>query len=179
MAQNKIIASNDIAIIVLPNEVEFPENSEVGSFWDDHTPDPKEARGTFVRPICMPDFVIENQVQVRPLHPWTFNNLIDGESDRLFITGFGRKHDDYEGKFTSAKELMKAYTSVMTNAKCQKSHRETTDRDMVISNKQLCAMGRPSEYPGMPVLESCHGDSGGPAVKFVNVVKEKAILEKL
>ena len=71
-----IRAPNDIAIIVLPEEVVFPGYSDVGSWWDDHTPDPNSPRGTFVRPICMPDVVKKNQLQVRPLNPWTFEETL-------------------------------------------------------------------------------------------------------
>ena len=62
----KIKMPNDIAIIVLPEEAKIPKRSEVGSFWDDHTPDKTQPRGTFVRPICMPNLVTEKQVEVRP-----------------------------------------------------------------------------------------------------------------
>ena len=109
--KNKML--DDIAIIVLPTEVDFPDNSDLGNFWDDHAPNPKLPRGTFVRPICMPDLVKENQVPVRPLNPWTFKNSVDSDCDKddLWITGFGKKHTETEKKFTRAKDLQKAYTA--------------------------------------------------------------------
>ena len=84
--KTNVHSPDDIAIIVLPTEVEFPENADVGNFhredfinvWDDNSPDQTVPRGTFVRPVCMPDPDKSSQVQVRSLHPWTFEEAIRG-----------------------------------------------------------------------------------------------------
>ena len=46
-----------------------------------------------------------------------------------------------------------------------------------MSPKQFCAMGVPSERPGSPVVDTSHGDSGGPAVKMVDGFTELAFLK--
>ena len=35
----KVNTANDIGIIVFNTEIEFPENADSGSYWDDHSPD--------------------------------------------------------------------------------------------------------------------------------------------
>ena len=68
----------------------------------------------------------------------------------------------------------------MPNPQCQQRIRaEWKKAKPVISSKQLCAMGFPEEFESarMPVMDTCKGDSGGPAVKMVDSFKEKAILE--
>ena len=66
----------------------------------------------------------------------------------------------------------------MTNDMCQKKFREKYKKhpDIIVSSKQLCAMGIPGEYTGA-ATDTCQGDSGGPAVEMVDVLTETAILE--
>ena len=74
---------------MLPTEVVFPRNAEVGTFWDDNKPDNTLPRGTFVRPVCMPDPDKRRQVKIRTLHPWTLKKARTGNKDHVWITGFG------------------------------------------------------------------------------------------
>jgi len=181
--ETNVHSPDDIAIVVLSEEVRFPKNSDVGLFWDDHSPDVTVPRGTFVRPICMPDLVKENQVQLRTLHPWTFDNSMnDPNKDNVWITGFGKRNSnsitDTKGSSkdwtTDTHELMKAWIAAMPSAQCQKRMR-VRNPDLVISSKQLCAMGTPGKLPGDYVVDTCQGDSGGPAVKFIDNLKEEAL----
>jgi len=182
---------DDIAIVVLSEEVWFPDNSDVGLFWDDHSRDVTVPRGTFVRPICMPDLLKENQVQLRAMHPWTYLEAMRSEGgsnkDTVWISGFGKtngtsfktiKHnlasDDWK---TESDDLMYAFIAAMPTAQCQKRMRENRNQDLVISPKQLCAMGIPNSIPGGPVVDTCQGDSGGPAVKMVENFKEQTLLK--
>ena len=104
-SDTNVHSPNDIAIIVLPREVTFPENAEIGDYWDDHNPNNSSApRGTFVRPICMPDLVKKKQVQVRTLHPWTFEQSVIGDKDNVWITGFGMAN---KTDFSTSKKIMK------------------------------------------------------------------------
>ena len=143
-------------------------------FWDDHAQDPELQRGTFVRPICMPDVVKENQIKVRPLHTYDFIKSITSDKDIIWISGYGQIKDQ-QGKKKASTELMKANIVAIPNNQCQERLREGRPK-LVISSDQLCAMGGPSEYGG-PVADTCQGDSGGPAFKMVDVLKEKKIME--
>ena len=86
----KVNVVHDIAIIVLPEEIEFSKHADSGDYWDEHAPDKTVARGTFVRPICMPDLNKKRQVEVRPLNPWTFAEAMKGDKSSVWITGFGK-----------------------------------------------------------------------------------------
>jgi len=183
--ETNVHSPDDIAIVVLSEEVTFPDNSDMGTFWDDHNPDTTRDHGTFVRPVCMPDLVKENQVQLRTMHPWTFlESVREGGKDDLWITGFGKTNstafknvknnlasDDWK---TESVELMKAYIAGMPTAQCQKRLRHKNE-DLVISPKQLCAMGVPNKIPGGPTVDTCQGDSGGPAIKLVDNFTEQMI----
>ena len=171
----------------------FPKNAETGNFWDDNSPDPKVPRGTFVRPICMPDPDKLRQVKIRTLHPWTFKKAMTGNKDDVWITGFGNVNgislkqtlnSAYSGIIPSSShwggesgQLMKAQIAAMRKAECQKRLRNRSGIDLVISWKQMCAMGTPN-YQRNPEVDTCLGDSGGPAVKMVDNFKERAIREK-
>ena len=48
--------------------------------------------------------------------------------------------------------------------------------NIIVSSRQLCAMSPPSSYGDSPVANTCLFESGGPAVKMVNALKEKAIM---
>ena len=138
-------------------------------------------------PSCQPwpDPDKSSQVQVRYLHPWTHEDSVQGDKDNVWIIGFGKVNStslkkiknlatsDWKGESV---QLMKASIAAMPNAQCQQRMRARADEYLVISPKQMCAMGIPSHYPGGPVVDTCQGDSGGPAFKMVDNLKEKGIL---
>jgi len=114
---------------------------------------------------------------------------VEGDKDNVWITGFGKVNSTSLKSIKNIKnlatadwtgdsvQLMKAYIAAMPNAQCEQRMRERGSEDLVISPKQMCAMGIPSKDPGGPVVDTCQGDSGGPAVKMVDNFKEKSLLE--
>jgi len=171
---------HDIAIIVLSEEVWFPENSDAGLPGDDHKVDSQVQRGTFVRPICMPHLEKSSQIEIRPLHPFTRQQQMNSDFDEyLWITGFGKmnstKFDDIQNRASdswkiNSKKLMKAYVGSMRNDECQKQIRQKND-ELIIWSKQICGLSLPS---AKVKVDTCQGDSGGPAVKMVDFFEEKA-----
>jgi len=173
-----------ISIVVLSKEVEFPPNSDAGLPGDDHGADSDVQRGTFVRPICMPNPVIAKQIQIRELHPFTKEHQLANDfNDYLWITGYGKmnstKFEDIDNRASdswkiNSPELMKAYIGPMKNSECQKRIRTKND-ELVIWAKQICGLSLPNHKQK---VDSCQGDSGGPAVKMVDLFEEQAIKEK-
>jgi len=152
--KTNIYANNDIAIIVLPEEVQFPKNADSWSF------DPKdtEPRGTFVRPICMPDSDIEKHIGIRALDSWTMTRELDVEIDYFWVTGFGTTNsssfEEIKKKanrrwIIKSDELRKTYLAAMSNPECQRRIRKfarhsTLDKAAwVIPESQICAMALP------------------------------------
>ena len=126
----------------------------------------------------MPDLVKKMQGPVRPLNPFTFKRaMVPDSKDNVWITGFGALSSDINTK--RADKLQKAYVAAMLKAECQKKFSEKHEKhpNVIISSNQLCAKGIPSEYQGGQSADTCKGDSGGPAVKMVNALKETAIVE--
>merc|ERR1712050_406318 len=174
---------HDIAIIVLSQEVWFPDNADVGLPGDEHKIKSDEQRGTFVRPICMPHIDEASRIDVNPLHPFTKEHqlAIDySDSEYIFITGFGKtngtKFDDIDNRASdswkvNSDTLMKAYIGAVRNSECQKRIRQKNG-DLVVWNKQMCALSLPSHDE--PV-DTCQGDSGGPAIKMVDFFEEYAL----
>merc|ERR1711879_839008 len=75
--------NDDIAIIVLPKEVDFPENSDTDEFV------PDRQSGTFVRPICMPDLNDTRRYDAKPLSPFNENKQKTmTRNDYVWITGY-------------------------------------------------------------------------------------------
>ena len=78
--------------------------------------------------------------------------------------------------------LTALYVAAMPTAKCQNILRETINdkngqTDMIMSSKQFCVMGVPSKHQEGPVVDKCQGDSGGSAVKMVDVFTELAVMK--
>ena len=172
-----------IAIIVLSEEVKFPENADVGLPGDDHELHTDELRGTFVRPICMPHLDKSRRIGISPLHPYTKDHQVASSyptSEYLYITGFGKTNktsfDDInniasDGWKINSDQLMKAYLGTLENHECQRRIREKSD-DLVIWSKQICGLALPN---AKEPVDTCQGDSGGPAVKLVDFFLEHAI----
>jgi len=179
--ETNVHSPDDIAIIVLPEEVVFPEAADEGNYWDDHSLDEKTHRGTFVRPICMPHLVKKDLVNIRPVEPWTKQNALDSEGEYFWISGFGKTNatsfNDTQKNLASnswkkeSNNLQKAYIGAMTTAECQ-DRLSVRNPDLVISPKQLCAMSLPTEEV---FVDTCQGDSGGPGFKFVEYLREEGI----
>jgi len=178
-----IHSPHDIAIIVLSEEVKFPENADVGLPGDDHELHTDQLRGTFVRPVCMPHLNESSRIGISPLHPYTKDHQQASKyptSEYLHITGFGKTNktsfDNIDNIASDSwkintDQLMKAYLGTLKNHECQRRIREKSG-DLVIWSKQICGLKLPNEKD--PV-DTCQGDSGGPAVKLVDFFLEQAV----
>ena len=97
---------NDIALILLETEIKFQEHADNG-FYGIPAGELSEARGTFVRPICLPSPVKEKKI--RPTHGF---NLVasgygftpDGEGEYL-------KHGNFQ--LAQRNKAMKLHKSQM------------------------------------------------------------------
>jgi hypothetical protein len=69
-AITNVYSPHDIAIVVLSEEVWFPENADKG-LWDDDHNWSNQVRGSFVRPICMPPIDKTRQIGIKALNPFT------------------------------------------------------------------------------------------------------------
>ena len=68
------------------------------------------------------------------------------------------------------------YVGALRNPACQKRMRNAKDAynsQLVVWDKQICAMGLPFR-DHRKVVDTCQGDSGGPMVKMVKRFEEKA-----
>jgi len=155
-----IYSPDDIAIIILPTEVEFPVGSDSDIENSSGSIDPDVQRGTFVRPVCMPNIYSKRGR----------DGLNQGLN--MIITGYGRTHKeginsqdikggrlDDDSVQKDSDKLLSASIKSIVNYKCEKKFVGFIDGfNLKISKNQICAAGK---------ADACQGDSGGPLVKMV------------
>merc|ERR1712046_347269 len=149
---SNFFAPHDIGIIVLPQEVLFPENADATRS--------NEQSGTFVRPICMPHPEKTKQFDVKPLYPFTKRHQLAinyNPSEFLYISGYSKK------------TLSKASFGALRNDDCQKRI-QSVFSSVNISADQICAMSLPASDE---IADTCQGDGGTPMVKFVQDAEKK------
>ena len=142
---------HDLALIILPKEVNFPKRS------DSYVKNKKMSKGTFVRPVCIPGKIS------RHLSNFDESNL------NLVVTGYGgtNKTENLRGGINQATDLVKAEMSVIKNEDCIERFRNGTTyySNVEIGKGQMCISGKENSSSGH--RDACEGDSGGPAVSFV------------
>merc|ERR1711879_1069771 len=150
---NGVFSPDDIALIILPHEVDFPEGSDIGIL---NTRSNQKPRGSFVRPICMPQ------------------TDVDAENDfkQVIVTGFGDTNTaDVKDKMIKWKDfkrnlhvrksgqLRMAAVKRIMNDNCTEQVREKAEVSWGIGENQFCSAGK---------NDTCQGDSGGPAIRMVD-----------
>merc|ERR1712178_610264 len=143
---------NDVAILILKNEIKFPENSDSGR--------------TLVRPICLPKLdTIISKIKENLFYP----KSVSKSASDCSISGYGGKvknskvYHEYEDEEAKTLPLHSAKVHLVSNYSCTNrllpKLKEKYHDMNYISETSICA-GNANDLE----IDSCAGDSGGPLV---------------